>query len=424
MGMYKKVRGMHDILPGETERWQSAEQILTSTAKLYGYGEIRPPAIEERALFERSIGTATDIISKEIYCFKDRKGRDLALRPEGTAPVVRAFIESEMPRQKKVTRLYYYGQMFRYDRPQRGRYRQFYQFGVELLGGDHPFFDGEVIEMLNTMIRNLQISNHLFGINTLGCTECKNRYTEIIRERLSDSRESLCPDCRVRIETAPLRILDCKSGECRAIARTAPGIAEILCDECRAHFRQVQEYLQKAGVPFKVQSNLVRGLDYYTRTVFELYAGNDENAVAAGGRYDNLVKDLGGPDIPSVGFAIGMERMISILPDAAEAPPALVYCVLMGNEAKLRGIEITNSLRNAGLITVTDYGERGLKGQLKEADRNGASWCIILGELELEKNEIILKNMLTGEQENIPMNNCLEKIKERVTGRKDRNPSP
>ncbi len=405
---------MHDLLPGETEKWQSAEQILASVAKLYGYREIRPPVIEERALFERSIGTSSDIISKEIYCFQDRKGRNLALRPEGTASVVRAFVESELSHRKKITRLYYYGQMFRYDRPQKGRYRQFYQFGVELLGGTHPYFDGEVMEMLDAMLKKLNVPDHFFSINTLGCTECKNRYTEIIRDRLSGKRDSLCPDCNVRLETAPLRILDCKSSQCRETAKTAPGITEILCEECRSHFGQVQEYLLKAGIPFKVQPSLVRGLDYYTRTVFELYVKDDENAVAAGGRYDTLVKDLGGPDIPSVGFAIGMERLISLLEESTEKPPAPVYCIFMGREAQLKGIEIVSSLRNAGLMTVTDYEDRGLKGHLKEADRAGAKWCIILGELEMDKNEIVVKNMVTGQQQNVPVDDCVKRLKELV----------
>lgn len=412
MDIYKKVRGMHDILPEETEKWQSTEEILVSIAKLYGYREIRTPIIEEQTLFERSIGTSSDIISKEIYCFQDRKGRNLALRPEGTASVVRAFIESESSYQKKITRLYYYGQMFRYDRPQKDRYRQFYQFGIELLGGAHPFFDGEIMEMLNLMVKKLNLTEYFFSINTLGCTQCKNRYTEIIKEQLSERRESLCPDCNIRLQTAPLRILDCKNSQCQDIGRTIPGITEILCEECRTHFEQVQEYLQKTGIPFKVQPNLVRGLDYYTKTVFELYIRDNENAIAAGGRYDTLVKDLGGPDIPSVGFAIGMERLISLLPNTDEKSPMVIYCIFMGREAKLKGIEIANSLRTSGLQTITDYEDRGLKAHLREANRNKAQWCIILGEFEMKKNEIILKDMLTGEQKTVSLNNYMEEIKE------------
>jgi len=418
MGTYKKVRGMHDILPGEMEKWQFAEKALASTAQLYGYREIRPPVIEERSLFERSIGTSSDIISKEIYCFQDRKGRNLALRPEGTASVVRAFIESEMPRLRKITRLYYYGQMFRYDRPQKGRYRQFYQFGIELLGGTHPFFDGEVIAMLHDMVGKLCVSGHSFSINTLGCTECKARYTGIVKERLSGMRESLCPDCNVRLETAPLRILDCKNAECRETAKAAPGITEILCEECRKHFGRVQEYLREAGIPYRVQPELVRGLDYYTRTVFELYAPGDENAVAAGGRYDSLVKDLGGPDMPAVGFAIGMERLISILRDGAEKQSPAVYCIFMGKAAHLKGTGIINSLREAGIMTETDYEERGLKSHLKEADRAKAQWCVILGEQELAKNEIIVKNMVTGTQENVPLDDCAKKLEEMINAEK------
>ncbi len=418
MNRYKKVRGMHDLLPYETEKWQSVERTLMDVARLYGYKEIRVPVIEERALFERSIGSSTDIIAKEIYSFKDRKGRDLALRPEGTASVVRAFLESEMPYARKITKLYYYGQMFRYDRPQKGRYRQFYQFGTELFGGADPFFDGEVIEMLNAMVKNLNLPGYFFSINTLGCPQCKIRYTGIIREWMSGRRNKLCNDCQIRLETAPLRILDCKNTECREITRYAPDIRETLCEECKRHFGQVEEYLRKADIPYRVQPNLVRGLDYYTRTIFEMFAGDDENAVAAGGRYDSLVSDLGGPNIPAIGFAIGMERLLSLIKDKTKKTFNFVYCICIGRQAKIKGIEIARSLRDAGIITEIDYEERGLKSQMKEANRSGARWCIILGEQELEKNEIIIRDMVTGKQENVAYGNYLEIGKELINAEK------
>jgi histidyl-tRNA synthetase len=417
MGKYKKVRGMHDLLPSETEKWQFVEGILTEVVKLYGYKEIRVPVIEEQSLFERSIGSSTDIIAKEIYAFQDRKGRNLALRPEGTASVVRAFIESEMPSTRKITRLYYYGQMFRYDRPQKNRYRQFNQFGIELLGGADPFFDSEVIEILHIMAKKLDISEHFFSINTLGCQQCKIRYTEVIKNWMTERQDKLCSDCQARLKTAPLRILDCKNEQCRNVAKDAPGITEILCDECKAHFGYVKEYLNRADIPYKIQPNLVRGLDYYTRTVFEMYIGGEANAVAAGGRYDSLVGDLGGPDIPAVGFAIGMERLISFLKDETKKNPLSVYFICIGRKAKIKGAQIADSLRESGITTEIDYEERGLKALMKEADRSKAKWCIILGEQELEKNEIIIKNMLTGQQENISFDNYLDRVRKIITGK-------
>ncbi|MBN1445151.1 MAG: histidine--tRNA ligase [Candidatus Omnitrophica bacterium] len=413
MDRYKKVRGMHDIMPGETEKWQFAETVLADSAKLHGYREIRPPVIEERMLFERSIGASSDIISKEIYSFQDRKGRHLALRPEGTASVVRAFIESAPPIPGKITRLYYYGPMFRYDRPQKGRYRQFYQFGVELLGGKHPFFDGEAVALLDFMARKLNITGYYFAINTLGCPKCKSAYTEIVRSALSAKEDSLCEDCRTRLKISPLRIFDCKNAECRESAACAPAVTETLCKECLDHFGEFEEYVKKAGIPCKKQSGLVRGLDYYTRTVFELYVNGDENAVAAGGRYDSLVRELGGADTPAVGFALGMERLISIVNFKLEKTPS-VYLAAMGKAAALKGISIVKELRNEGIAAETDYEDRGLKAHLKNADRSGAQWCLIVGDRELEKNEFILKNMVTGEQENISEDTYLKRIKELI----------
>jgi len=413
MDRYKRVRGMHDIMPDETGKWQSAEDILRNSAELYGYREIRPPVIEDRALFERSIGISSDVISKEIYAFQDRKGRNLALRPEGTASVVRAFIESELAAGGRITRLYYYGPMFRYDRPQKGRYRQFYQFGVELLGGTHPFFDGETVALLDFMVKKLGISDYHFSINTLGCLKCKSAYTETVRKMISRKEATLCEDCRIRIRTSPLRVFDCKNAGCRETVSGIPAIAEFLCGECLSHFAQFEDYLKKAGVPCKKQPYLVRGLDYYTRTVFELYTKDEENAVAAGGRYDSLVRDLGGPDIPSVGFAIGMERLMSLV-NFNPVRPETIYFAAMGENARIEGISVMATLRENGFIVETDYEEKGLRAHLKTADRSGAKWCIIIGEREIEKGEFILRNMLTGEQENLKVHNYMERIRELV----------
>ncbi|HPP30696.1 MAG TPA: histidine--tRNA ligase [bacterium] len=402
---------MHDILPLEISKWQFVERVLTDTAKFYGYKEIRTPLVESRSLFERSIGSDTDIISKEIYAFKDRKGRDIALRPEGTASVVRAFIESGMSVEKKVFRFYYYGPMFRYDRPQKGRYRQFYQFGVELIGSNHPFFDGEVVAMLHTIAEKLKLNGYKFLVNTLGCSNCKTKYSDIIKDYFSGRKNNLCNDCIKRIINSPLRILDCKNPGCKQSISNAPLIGNILCNDCLYHFQKFQEYLKVNNVPYKVDPYLVRGLDYYTRTVFELYVEGDENAIAAGGRYDNLINQLGGPDIPAVGFAIGMERLISLVEYNTPSEP-LIYFACIGEEAKIKGTKIINELRKEGITAETDYKEESLRSHLKTANRAGANWCIIIGEDEIKREEFIFKDMLSGKQITIPFNNYIKRIKE------------
>ncbi|HNS31901.1 MAG TPA: histidine--tRNA ligase [bacterium] len=413
MKQYKRVRGMHDIMPGETEKWQYAEKIISETVRLFNYRELRTPVIEEQSLFERSIGSESDIISKEMYTFQDKKGRNLALRPEGTASAVRAFIESGLFSAKNITRLCYYGPMFRYDRPQKGRYRQFYQFGVELLGGFSPFFDGEVIEILYSIINNLGIEGCYFGINTLGCRECREKYTGKIKEYLSSAREALCEDCKTRIENSPLRILDCKNDRCRELTKNIPSIKEVLCTECTIHFDSVLEYLGKKGIAHDVQTNLVRGLDYYTRTVFEVYIKGDNNAIAAGGRYDMLVRELGGEDIPAVGFAIGMERLLTLMDAKLPVLPA-VYLVCMGAEARNACVDIAAGLRKEGIAAEMDYDDKSLKAALRTADRARIEWCVILGERELEKGIILFKNMVTGVQEEISSEGCIQRIKELI----------
>ncbi|MCM8762372.1 MAG: histidine--tRNA ligase, partial [Candidatus Omnitrophica bacterium] len=337
--------------------------------------------------------------------------RDIALRPEGTASVVRAFIESGMCAEKKVFRLYYYGPMFRYDRPQKGRYRQFYQFGIELFGSEHPFFDGEVVTMLHMIVNKLKLQKYYFLVNTLGCLKCKNRYSDIIKEYLSARENYLCDDCKRRIITSPLRILDCKNPDCKQTFSGAPVIGDVLCNDCKEHFKAFEEYLKLNNVPYKVDPYLVRGLDYYTRTVFELYVGGEENAIAAGGRYDKLVQQLGGPDIPAVGFAIGMERLISLVKYSPSQIP-FFYLACIGKEAKLKGAIMINELRNEDIAVETDYEEESLSSHLKMANKTGANWCIIIGEDEIKRKEFIVKNMLSGHQITIPFNNYINRIKE------------
>jgi len=402
---------MHDIMPEETGKWQYAEKIIVETVKLFNYKELRTPVIEQQALFERSIGSDSDIISKEMYAFQDKKGRNLALRPEGTASVVRAFIEAGMSTAKNTTRLYYYGPMFRYDRPQKGRYRQFYQFGVELLGSASPFSDGEVIEILDTIIKNLGIQNYYFGINTLGCTNCKSRYREKIKDYIGSIEENLCQDCKIRAAKSPLRILDCKNSQCRQLIKNITSIDAVLCKQCSIHFQDVLQYLQKAQITYNIQPNLVRGLDYYTRTVFEVYLKDDNNAIAAGGRYDMLVKELGGEDVPAVGFAIGMERLLSLMTKPIPVEP-VVYFICIGGEARNVGIDIARNMRKQGISVEMDYDDRPLQSALKMADRQQVPWCVILGQREMEKGVILLKKMDTGLQEEVKIDIFIQRFKE------------
>jgi|LSQX01.1.fsa_nt_gb histidyl-tRNA synthetase len=410
MGQYKKVRGMHDIMPEEIEKWHFVEKIISETVNLFNYSELRTPVIEEQALFERSVGMETDIVSKEMYTFQDKKGRKLALRPEGTASTVRAYIESTLSSLDGITRLYYYGPMFRYDRPQKGRYRQFYQFGVELFGGALPFYDGEVIEILNTIMSNLGIKGVYFDVNTLGCKDCKSRYTEIIKGYVLSIRDRLCEDCKVRSEKSPLRIMDCKNPVCGKLTENIPSIQGILCQECADYFTTLLGYLQKKGIEYNVRSNLVRGLDYYTKTVFEVFLKEDKNAIAAGGRYDLLVKELGGKETPAVGFAIGMERLLELVEKKAPVR-SKVYIISMGEQAKQLGLKISGELRKEKIPVEMDYDEKSLKTSLKRADRGGFGWSVILGEREIEKGIIVLKNMVTGTQQEVQRDNCAQTIK-------------
>jgi len=412
MEKYRKVRGMHDVLPDEGIKWNFFEKKAKEVCELFGFNQIKTPVVEEKNLFERGVGEQTDIVSKEMYVFKDRKGRELALRPEGTASVVRSYIENQLYLKEKISRLYYFGPMFRYDRPQKGRYRQFYHFGVELFGGKHPFFDGEVIYLLSSIFKKTGIKNYSFKINSLGCSECKLKYSEKLKDYFQNYKGQLCDDCKIRLEKNPLRILDCKNKNCREISKKAPEIEEILCNNCKKHFDKVIEYIKEMDIDFKIDKSLVRGLDYYTRTVFEVFIEGEENAVAGGGRYDNLVSQMGGPETPAVGFAIGVERIIPYIKDEKE--DRAIYCVFIGEEAKLWGVKNLSKVREKGICLIFDYEERNLKNHLKIYNRENRKWCIIIGENEMKNNQVILKNMKSGQQFQISVENLLDGIKEKM----------
>ncbi|MCM8758300.1 MAG: histidine--tRNA ligase [Candidatus Omnitrophica bacterium] len=398
--LLKSVRGMRDILPDETRVWQSTERLIFEILEEFGFEEIRIPIVEQFSLFQRSVGSFTDIVQKEMYVFKDKADRILALRPEATAGVVRAYLEHQLYMRKKITRLYYSGPMFRYDRPQKGRYRQFYQVGAEIFGGESPYFDAELIIILGNILQRLDIKKYIFEINSVGCDRCKVEYTGRLQQFLSPHKDGLCHDCKLRLQNNVLRVLDCKVASCRRILEDVPSIQKILCSDCKKHQEILYRTLEKIGIEFVENKNLVRGLDYYTMTVFELKINNEENAVAGGGRYDNLVADLGGPKTFAAGFAIGMDRLCnSVIPKLENKMSIFVF--FLGQKALQDGITLVNQARNNEIRIIADYTERSLKNHLKIADKEGAEHVLILGEDELSQQVFLYKNMKDGSQRKI-----------------------
>src|SRR5437879_3299742 len=398
----RAVRGVHDILPGESEKWRRVERIARDVFDSYGYEEIRLPIFERTELFARTIGEATDIVQKEMYTFQDRGGDAVTLRPEATAGLLRAYIEHGLFVHPKPIKLYTMGPMFRYERPQAGRYRQFHQLDVEALGDEHASLDAEVIAMLVEFFRRLDLAQRLqVEINSLGDErpECRPRYrTELVRY-LRANADRLCDECRERVVGTPLRVLDCKKPECRAVLDRAPALAAFLCADCAAHFGKTREYLEATGVPHVVSPRLVRGLDYYMRTTFELTTTElgAQNAVAGGGRYDGLIKLLGGPPDPGIGFAVGVERVVQLLPDVGpdawqDRRPG-VFLIPLGDEALRRLLPVAGELRARGVVVEVRHGERKLTRELErgsrldEAMRLGVLHAVILGPDELAGGE-------------------------------------
>jgi histidyl-tRNA synthetase len=372
--------------------------------------------VEKTGLFSRSIGETTDIVEKEMYTFADRHGESITLRPEGTAPVVRAYIEHKLYANDPVAKLYYLGPMFRYERPQKGRFRQFYQIGAEVFGIDDPKADAETLEMLVSLFQKLELEGISLQINSLGCKECRPLYKENLLTFLKDRKPSLCQDCQRRYEINPLRTLDCKSQGCIEITSNAPSILDSICEKCKGHFEKVKEYLELSQITFSLNPKMVRGLDYYIRTTFEITALGlgSQNAVAAGGRYDGLVKSLYGPDVPGFGFAIGIERLVMLLQEKGQGSKVkgqgLAFIAILGDRAEQEAIELIKKIRANGIRLERDYSSKSIKSQMKRADKLGARFVLILGDDELASGSIMIKNMQSGEQEKIP----LDKVEERL----------
>lgn len=418
MGL-QAIKGFNDILPAETNAWQWIENVFHQLLSSYNYGEIRLPFLEYTELFSRSIGDNTDIVEKEMYTFHDRSNRSLTLRPEGTASVVRAFIQHGMAATGNINKLYYLGPMFRYERPQKGRYRQFYQLGAEVFGEEDYHQDAEIIIMLARYFHILGISSAKLNLNSLGCKHCRPAYRQALQDYLQRQGEHLCGDCQRRLDKNPLRVLDCKRPDCRSVVADAPKILDYLGPECQDHFGGVVRLLNAAGLDYHVNPFMVRGLDYYTRTTFEFLAGDlgAQNAVAAGGRYDQLVEELGGKPTPAIGFAIGMERL-AMLVDSASVPVSapFIYLAALGESALNILYPLMHKLNQAGVGAVLNYRQKSLKNLMKKADRNNVAYTLIAGGQEIEHGAAILRNMKTKEQQDIPMNTLFTSIREVFDG--------
>ena len=407
----KAIRGMHDLLPPQSHLWLAMEEKVRLVFQRFGFEEIRTPMVEATELFSRSIGEATEIISKEMYTFKDRKEKSLSLRPEGTAGVVRAalegglFAKSDGPIQK----FYYLGPMFRYERPQKGRQRQFYQFGVEVFGDSGPRMDAEVIALGWMLIKEFGLEKNIrLEMNSLGDSTTRPKYLNALTEFFQKFKKDLCMDCHIRLQKNPMRILDCKVGKCIQMAQNAPVMMDFLDSESKNHFEEVATLLNLIDVPFEINPRIVRGLDYYTRTAFEFLTDDlgAKSAVIAGGRYDGLVEELGGPKIPAIGFAAGMERWVMLLEKLGwqKTKPigSNVFVLGLGSKPSEFSFQFLQKLRQKGISAVSDFRDKSLKAQLRQADRLGTPWVVIIGEDELANKKVVLKNMVKGDQKEVP----------------------
>lgn len=418
MESIQAIKGMNDILPGDIELWQEAEKIARQVLETFGYREIRTPLLEKLELFARGIGETTDVVEKEMYAFTDSKGEWLALRPEATASIVRAFIQHNLQADVLTQKLFAIGPMFRHERPQKGRYRQFHQIDAEVFGVDDPSLDAEIMFMLRLYLEKLGLSGVALNINTLGCGECRRAYRGKLQDYLNQHAERLCPDCLRRKDTNPLRAFDCKVERCKEVVSGAPLLIESVCGDCAAHFEKVKEHLERLDTPFVVNPRMVRGLDYYMRTTFEIITDQlgAQNAVGGGGRYNGLVRDLGGPDMAGIGFALGMERLILLLKKDRSTgfSSAGVFLASLGEAARGRIFLLAQQLRVEGIRAELDHEGRSLKSQMRRADKLGTRYVLILGQDELERGEIQLRDMQEKSQIILPLDATVRSLVEKV----------
>ena len=403
----KKIKGTEDVLPKDSYRWQFVEDVMRKESAAYGFKEIRTPVFEHTELFARGVGQTTDVVQKEMYTFDTKGGESVTLRPEGTAGAARAMLEHGLVNDSLPIKASYFVSCYRYEKPQAGRLREFHQFGLECYGTQSPVADAELICAAQSIFDRLGIKQLRLEINSIGCPTCRAEYHKALKEYFYGYKDELCETCNSRLEKNPMRILDCKSPVCSKIAQGAPKITDYLCDECREHFASVQKYLDAAGVEYTVNPTIVRGLDYYTKTVFEFVTDfiGAQGTVCGGGRYDGLIEELGGKHLPSLGFAMGIERLLMLMDkQGIEIPkPSTcdLYVAVMGESASLKSFEIIKAVRSCGLIAETDIVGRGLRAQMKYADKIGAKFSMVLGDNEIEQGKAVIKNMSSGEQTEI-----------------------
>lgn len=398
-------KGTKDMLPQEAYKWHYVERIARATAGAFGFKEIRTPMFEHTELFLRGVGETTDIVTKEMYTFDDKGGRSMTLRPEGTAGVARCFIENGLSQGVMPMKAYYLASVFRYEKPQNGRLREHHQFGVELYGSDSPAADAEVISLADTFLRNVGLTSLELNLNSIGCPKCRAQYNKALKEYIGENLTSMCGQCQARFEKNPLRILDCKEEKCKQVTKNAPKILDFLCDDCRAHFEAVQKNLSELGIKFTVNPGIVRGLDYYTRTVFEFVSTDigAQGTVCGGGRYNNLVEEVGGKPTPAVGFGLGLERLLLVLENTnglkAEEERVDYYLAPLGDSAKALCRKLAYTLRCKGISVETDLMDRSVKAQMKYADKIGAKYVVVIGDDEIAKGVVSVKNMADGTTE-------------------------
>ena len=403
----KKIKGTEDVLPKDSYRWQFVEDVMRKESAAYGFKEIRTPVFEHTELFARGVGQTTDVVQKEMYTFDTKGGESVTLRPEGTAGAARAVLEHGLVNDSLPIKASYFVSCYRYEKPQAGRLREFHQFGLECYGTQSPVADAELICAAQSIFDRLGIKQLRLEINSIGCPTCRAEYHKALKEYFYGYKDELCETCNSRLEKNPMRILDCKSPVCSKIAQGAPKITDYLCDECKEHFASVQKYLDAAGVEYTVNPTIVRGLDYYTKTVFEFVTDfiGAQGTVCGGGRYDGLIEELGGKHLPSLGFAMGIERLLMLMDkQGIEIPkPSTcdLYVAVMGESASLKSFEIIKAVRSCGLIAETDVVGRGLRAQMKYADKIGAKFSMVLGDNEIEQGKAVIKNMSRGEQTEI-----------------------
>lgn len=412
----RSIKGTQDVLPSDTYKWQFVERLFLDTAKLYGFNEIRIPTFEDKSLFIRSVGDTTDVVQKEMYTFTDLGGRELALRPEGTAGINRAVIESGLINEALPVKLCYDISCFRAEKPQAGRFREFHQLGMELFGSHSPAADAEVIAFVSDFFNTLGLTNISLEINSIGCPNCRKNYHAALKEYFEARKADLCDTCLTRLDKNPLRILDCKSPVCKEIAKDAPIGLDYLCDECREHFEGLKKRLDALGIAYTVNPRIVRGLDYYTKTVFEFVSGDigAQSTVCGGGRYDGLIKSLGGADQPGIGYAMGIERLLMVLEaqgiQIPKPSPCDLYIASMGENASVFAMKLASDLRSEGFAAESDLIGRSLKAQMKYADKIDAKYSMVIGDDELTAGKAKVKNMATGETHELDLNGDLSKF--------------